>query len=367
MRRYVKAILAVIVLSLIISGVFLHFKFAENKNTANGNGIEYFTLAYDTFKGFDWFIDTKTHLSMGIPKYGVLSDVGLKIHSINPDDPEPWDGGEFYCDPDSVILVSSKTRYEVAYDSYLNWQKDYFIRPDKQFVRISSMHDSLSGLNYAVKNITGLKTVPLKLDIRQDHSLEAGKPWVRSTIYITNRYSEPVDILYFYQDAAYMWLPDQTQKRVRPLVVNKNLKNESYYFIRNSDRTMVAGTFHSTKGYFGGLFIDNPQAYLGVIPEYALFRQHKIITQLDKLGYADIDNSKKSFAEILNYLSQWNGKEATPPSLKVRVLAIPFIQVPPGETVATEFYRIGLHTDKGNSFGEWVTRVKNARDLLVNK
>lgn len=113
MRRYVKAILAVIVLSLIISGVFLHFKFAENKNTANGNGIEYFTLAYDTFKGFDWFIDTKTHLSMGIPKYGVLSDVGLKIHSINPDDPEPWDGGN------SIVIRIQLFSYRVRPDMKL--------------------------------------------------------------------------------------------------------------------------------------------------------------------------------------------------------------------------------------------------------
>lgn len=91
--------------------------------------------------------------------------------------------------------------------------KDRYLSDDHQLARQSFRYNAAEGLRTnllpeVIKNVSSPK-----LDIREDHTLVSGKPWIETTVTITNRYSEPADMLYIYQDAAFMWLPDQNQSK----------------------------------------------------------------------------------------------------------------------------------------------------------
>lgn len=351
-RRKVLTLLCIVILI----GVAIVYWVQRNNISATVNSDAVFGIirqsdAYNTFSGWDWFIDQETHLGMGVAKGGFLSEYGPKIHPIDPLNPEPWSKGEFFCDPDTIIVAKTKSKYEIAYGNYLSWNKDMYLREDNQFARVSFNYNNglKRNLNPDILN----KNDALKLDIREDHTMLAGKNWIQTNVEIINRYSEPTDVLYIYQDAAYMWLPDNNQDGVTPFSVklgDSPTFSTEFQVNTTGIEGYVAGTVHNERNIFSGLYTDNPNALIGAVPNYVLFK----VTGRVSLDNNDVDNFPKEIDEII---SNMRNSINEPGQFKSRVIAFPIMNIEPGEKVIITFYRMGLQSENNISNDELMKSI----------
>ncbi|WP_199624273.1 hypothetical protein [Paenibacillus alkalitolerans] len=321
--------------------------------SAKNGIINYTSDAYDSFTGWAWFIDPKTSMSIGVAKDGFLAKYGPKIHPIDIKNPKPWDGGEYYCDPDTIIMARTKSTHNIVYGAYLEWEKDRYLSDDSQLARSSFRYNPLAGLRDNLLPEVAKYVQPLNLDIREDHTLVSGKPWVETTVQITNRYTEPADILYIYQDAAYMWLPDQNQIKVHPLTVNANTGVTSNQFeaILTSEKVVV-GTYHQEKNVFGGIYTDNQHALVGVSSQYLLFTEKEDDTTIERKF---VDNTPRTVEETITLIQEQSKNPDG--NYKVRFVAFPVMNLEPNKSVTLRFYRMGLQDVATNDMNAMAQKI----------
>ncbi|MDR6878740.1 hypothetical protein [Bacillus sp. 3255] len=306
------------------------------------NGIVRYTSdAYDAFSGWDWFVDPKTSIGIGVAKDGFLSKYGPKIHPIDMNNPQPWSGGEYFCDPDTMILAKTKSSYNIVYGSYLNWEKDRYLSDDKLLARQSFRFNAAEGLRTNLSPEVTKSVSSPKLDIREDHTLVSGKPWVETTVTITNKYPEPADLLYIYQDAAFMWLPDQNQSKVETLIVNANntMISNQFESIPTSEKVVV-GTYHKEKKVYGGIYTDNPYALTGISSNYLLFNELENDTTIERKF---VDSTPRDINETVSLIEEESKKSDG--DYKIRFVAFPVMNLEPDKMVTLRFYRIAFQDE----------------------
>jgi hypothetical protein len=278
-------------------------------------------------------------MALGALKGGVLSDFQHKIH-YGKEGEDIFVDGEFFCDPDDIIFLP--TRQEVAYLSYLPWRKDIFVDNDRQFGRLSYLYQPK---DLTKLNLIGVPPLVTPLDIRMDKSLSAAHPFLDARVYITNKHSDPVDVVYITQDAAYMFLPDGHQGKVSPAVHVENSSHAGDFFYGQLSRGDVVATYHRDKGFAAGYVpLDFEEVFGGVVPEYAFFVRHSASGVL-ALPFADVTKKKFANVQALNrHLAEISAIKPRPEQLKNRILVFSFNAVQPGQTVVAHFYQVGAET-----------------------
>lgn len=349
MKKNLKWVITISILMSLCTYIIASNNFSNKQRSM----IQYYTRAYDTFTSWDWLVDPSTNLALGNIKEGALLDYQHKIHPINLQKPNEWSEGEYYCDPDSIIVAyNGDGKYNSQYLPYMKWNKDYFIQKDGKLGRFSVRYDPNTGNKYFNQ------TNPLQLEVREDHTIQMGQPYIETTISIKNLYDTEMNILYIYQDAAFMWLPDGNQQHVGTYINSSKSEIVDKFWFGINDPTVIAGTYHKMKNVFGGIYTSNPYAFIGIIPEYAYFIKHlnrQDMANKGVYGYAEVNYYKKTKDELVEYLSQWNGREITKDDLKNRIVVLPIDNLKPGETRIIEFRRTGyMNLNSKKTDIEWV-------------
>ena len=190
-----------------------------------------YTTGYNCFTGWDWIIN-QDNIALGVAKAGPLRNFQHKIHYFD-EEVGVSSGGEFFCDPDDILFLPQFQN--VSYLPYLNWEKDLFVNNERTFARLSFVHNSKSSFIGDVS-----LDRPPRINIRIDKSLGDKNGFVDSRVYLTNNYATSTDIVYITQDAAYMFLPEKTQKNVKPLLKVKQVYiKERFYFSKLNKGDMV--------------------------------------------------------------------------------------------------------------------------------
>ncbi|MNW38603.1 hypothetical protein D3C74_156720 [compost metagenome] len=340
-KRTVEIVLIILlVLSLALN---VSYSASSQRTVTLKSGIMSYTSdAYNTFTGWDWFTDRNTQLSIGVSRGGVLANYGPKIHGVDSSSPQPWDGVEYYCDPDTMIVAMTKDRYDITYGYFLDWKYGRYLSEDEKLARVSFSYNHENGFREDAPTQATAGLDPIQLDIKEDHTLIADSNWVQSTIYITNKYSEPVDAIYVYQDAAYLWLPDQNQLGVTPLFIEEISGSAPSYTtdfktgLNNGTSQYIAGLYHQDRGIYSGLATENNNAILGVTSDYLLFTEN----DGDPLNLKYLDNENKDFADLIADIK--NAADSSDGKYKNRFIAFPINQLAPGEQVTLNFYRLAI-------------------------
>ncbi|MFC5702030.1 hypothetical protein ACFPVX_12085 [Cohnella faecalis] len=319
---------------------------AKNKKLSQRGIVRLTTDAYDAFTGWDWFVDPSTHLSIGSAKEGFLSNNGFKVHPIDPDEPEPWTKGEYFCDPDTMIVAMNSSSYDISYASFLDWDKDNYLSSDRRMARLSTKYRAGAGMLSGLPKVDYDHNRPMQLDIRLDLSLYYGKRFIEANVTITNKYEEAADVLFIYQDGAFMWMPDQNQDNVIPVFVNDNgariEANDRFQVAFTGTDRLITGTYHPGRGIFSGIYTDNQSAHIGMLPYYLLFTENAG----DSIDLKFTDDRPRSMEEII--VSMYANKEEydkNAKQYKIRSVSFPVKQLQPGQTVSLRFFLIGFETD----------------------
>lgn len=289
----------------------------------------------DTFRGWTWLVNA-SNVALGLPNDGPLRDFQYKIHFLD-EQVGIWNGGEFFCDPDEVIFFPSSG--EVAYLPYLAWEKDTFIDAQAASGRLSLRYKPADLTKEALLGIAPLAT---DVDIRINKTLQAETGFIDSQIYLTNNQTEPLDIVYITQDAAYMYLPDGDQAKVAAVDTSGTPQAQPDYSYGPLERQDIVATYHEDEAFVGGYVVKGAsQVWGGVVPEYAFFVTHAPSDIVP--GFADVTRRSYADAEAINdYFNKVSNQVGwSPESLKSRMLLFSFKGVQPGETVIADFYQFG--------------------------
>jgi len=327
-------------------------------------GIYFDTFAYDTQSDAKWFIDSKTKIAMGKDSDGIFANSSYRFHVEKPDRNREWQG-EFFCQPDTVILAFDQNQHYLAYNGYLRWDSDTFLRQDKKFARISLWRTPNTDIKYieSIPRKEIEKTPNLLADIQEDISLYYGNPVGESRVYITNRYSKSMSFLYIYQDAAYMWLPQGNQDRVQfiffPVDDSDNLETLSAFGLNSNNTYFFAGTYHPDHNILSGVFTTAPASFVATLPSY--------IGNKEEFNYFVQDETVASYDDIIQRIKKLVGFNTNEVCLKNRAVAIFFDQVKPGETRAAIFYRVMLYYPGRKEPIQPLEWKKIVVDVLKNK
>ncbi len=241
-------------------------------------------------------------------------------------------GVEYFCNPDSVVVVRTESTYTATYLPYLVWETS--VTPD----RLEVANEYLgAGLKPFVHD------PPPALRVKLLHRLTSGQGRIRVDVELRNDSGQDAEITFIYQDAAYMWLPDRSQQQVDAAArVGGQALTGRFWFGQGQAGDWVA-TAHARQGVVAGLWSASADAYLGVIPEYALFGYHVMdVRSTGSLGLARVSQTPRSAKQLIAELSRWNGQAVQPQDLKNRILAVVFPRVAPGATVRTGYSQWGF-------------------------
>jgi hypothetical protein len=268
-------------LRVIISGAagdkdYLDFSVSDGASETSGTVIfhisprdrplMYYSSAYNAFTGWEWIIDTTTGVSLGRPKVGTLRNYQFKIHPIDHLDPNEWSEGEFFCDPDSILFYEVEGEPPGAvYLPYLAWESDLYIAPEWDWARLSAWHRIGDGFVHEAG------TEP-PIEIREDRSLVVGEGFVEIRVYLTNRADRSVSVAYVYQDAAYLWLPQQDQSSLTGYGQANGVKHwGTFWFDSVGGYDGYAGLVDLEHDVMAGISVLDYRARIGVLPKYLFF------------------------------------------------------------------------------------------------
>lgn len=282
--------------------------------------------------GYDfWFIDSKTRIALGKDSISLVTPaIYLYRYSLAGSNGLPpingWEG-EFFCSPDSIVYVWNSNFSKSAYLMHLFWLQDKYISYDRKKAGIAFYYSNFEVYSKEIKDI-GILTPdsePLNLEIKEFNYLISGFYVSPVFVSIKNLYSEPVNIIYLYQDAAYMWFPRGTQKDVQliffPVDNSTDFTNVTFFSSNCSERYFFAGTFDPEHNIIAGLYSDFSYSYSAVLTTY-------------------IGNNISNFEDLTNFLYEKSGLNVVEENLKNRAIIFYISSLPPGEKREFWFYRV---------------------------
>lgn len=307
-------------------------------------GIYHYTKAYKPFTDAHHYIDESSRIVM--TKQNEIQSNGYHVDLRAFHEDYVW-RGEFFCQPDTVIVSPSAAGQRSWYLTGLVWTDDAWFTPDQ--VQISAAHYPRFGdLGDLTPEGKG-NTAPMPFAVVETHNHFRGTHHVSTTVEITNQSATPAQAIYIYQDAAYLWFPRGTQKGTEPvnitLVDGEVASSIGTYRAREvgSNEALFSGYVDRKNGVISGVFTDLPGARIGTIGRYLGIRQ------------TDGDGSGNKFHVLSGDVSSMEDVPGDnfPPSdhersLKNRFVAIDFGVLAAGDTVRGKFERIMFYEPAGN-------------------
>ncbi len=320
---------------------------------------------------FQWYRHPEFDMAMGVtldPEDFTIGDYCLKLHPLDPGNPDAFGSGEYFCDPDSIIAVAtpgSKKFSQIAYLPYLRWKRNITVS-DKSVV-VSFRHRPRDG-HHAI-----LPSLNLPLTIVESHRMDVDTELVISDVSITNHYNDHLDILYCYQDAAYLWFPCADQRLVETWVEIDGRAIYKRYISAKGCGFCHTSLVDRTHGVIAGIGMDTPGGMVAATPYYVGFHGHINLALGKLVGLAYFGGKAVRPAHVLNDVSSWGGLPNTSHSLKNRAVLFPLKSVRPGECRSMRFYRMGRYLQRplndndlviySKDFMEIVTRLKDREQL----
>ncbi|MDR1396718.1 MAG: hypothetical protein LBJ14_03180, partial [Desulfarculales bacterium] len=199
---------------------------------------------------FKWYRHPVYDMAMGVhadPNIVSIGEYCLKLHPLDPRNPDAFGAGEYFCDPDSVVSMvtpGSDKLERIVYLPYLRWRRD--ISVNDQSVTLMFRHHPDDGHHPVVPKLS------LPLEIKESHAMRADTELVISDVSLVNHYDQPVDILYCYQDAAYLWFPLSNQSLVQPWVEADGFSIHGKFYSQKIDAFGHTSQYDKRHGVIAG-------------------------------------------------------------------------------------------------------------------
>jgi len=311
---------------------------------AASKGIYHYTKAYKPFTDAHHYIDESSGIVM--TKQNEIQNNGYHVDLRAFHEDYVW-RGEFFCQPDTVIVATTAEGRRSWYLTGLVWTDDAWYTPDQ--VQISAAHYPRFGdLGDLTPEAKG-STAAMPFAVVETHNHFRGDHHVTTTVEITNKSASPAQAIYIYQDAAYLWFPRGTQKGIEPVnitvaggEVTSSIGTYEAHEVGHNE-ALFSGYVDRKNGVISGVFTDRPGARIGAIGRYLGIRQ------------TDGDGSGNKFHVLSDDISSIDDipGDNFPPTdrkrlLKNRFVAIDFGVLAPGDTVHGRFERIMFYEAAGD-------------------
>lgn len=326
------------------------------------NGVYLAQWGVDAFTNQKWLIDKRTGIAMSYENTAdsFHNTTSVRFSSVknssNNDKNQYW-VGEYFCEPDNVIILNNQGEYSISYTPYFTWKKDFYLSPDNTWGRVSSMRSwidpELNTVNQEALNTNH----PVDLDIRHNYTLFKDKNISESVIYIKSHYENPVNLYYVVQDAAYMNFNKGDTINVEPISfeVNNFAKAETRYTTYKSSKDIFVGSYRTDYNIIAGFFSNTPNSIMGVSKYYlgnngALSDGSFILKQenLDKIVTDALDEKPEAKTNDNNYVN--------------RFIVFDVKNLKPGEERALKYHRVMLdmsEQDESITPEQWREHVTN--------
>jgi len=346
---YLISIFLSIIILLSILAIFTNNQSSYNQITSNDttNNITdnksilyHFSDAYKPFTGADYYVDPVSEIVLTAQKEERRNGYDLDVRGFSPT--YNWTS-EFFCEPDTVVIAYNNSTYMKAYLDYLVWIDDVYLSDDQ--VMISLLHLKEFGNLGPLINPVALKSVDdLPIDIEETHNHFLGSNLIDTNVTICNRGDSNLNIIYVYQDAAYLWYPRGNQSGVTPVfyssvsgVNNNEIGNYTAYSLKSNDKAF-AGYADKEHDVISGIISASPDTKVGIIPEYIglVYGSSQSIP-----GFEVLSDQKITYTDIPD--EKFNGSAASDNDFKAIYIAFNLENMAPGETRSFNFYRFAYN------------------------
>lgn len=287
--------------------------------------------AYDAFSGATYIEDDESNIVLTVQRE--MGRNGMNIRGLRDGD-GLW-RVEYFCEPDTVLIVENGRRAQSYYLPYLSWSSMNYVTDDMAVVesrRLPSMGTFRSLLPASVD------TPQPDAEIRVRHQLRRGSGLVESLVTITNRANTPQRMTYVYQDAAYMWYPDGDQKNTESIRIAVSSEGVARRMnVASAGPTapgqwQFVGTFNREHGVIAGILSVTPGEVAGISGEYVGVN----VATIDDRGYY---RARRDFrhSDIPSTDTEDNVRDL--PFVN-RFIAMDFGTLAPGQTRTLPYFRI---------------------------
>jgi hypothetical protein len=338
--------------------------------------IEFFMTGYDSFGNEKWLVDKKTGIAMSFENnskkyydnYSIRFS-SLKGGSLNKNTNGYEWVGEYFCEPDNIVIVNNENDYKISYLPYLKWRKDFFINNDGSFGRVSVYREAFYGKirSYDIERKYLTENDDLDLDIKSDHTIYAGKNIVKSNIYIKNEYDYPINAYYIIQDAAYLNLSDNNSIGVMPISFragDMNSASSEYgkFTNKNNERYFI-GSYRDNYNLLAGFFVNQDDIVLGLSDKYLGIKNIEI--KDDNQMRVDVwDGDIKENLDNI-FAPEESHPKINDVSYVNRFIVFPINELKPNEERSITYYRIMIDNNENKkirSLKEWAAEVETILD-----
>ncbi|MGC8771621.1 MAG: hypothetical protein ACP5Q5_10260 [Brevinematia bacterium] len=297
-----------------------------------------------------WFIDSKTKIAMGKdPIHLGENSIYLYRYSLGGDNGLPpsngWEG-EFFCSPDTMVYVYNSNINELAYLKHLSWSSDKFLSYDRKKAGLAFYYWNSGVYSTNIHDIDSVTPIStnVKLNIEEFNYLFNGFYVSPVKVSIQSLYTQNVDVVYIYQDAAYMWFPRGNQEGVEiiffPIDNSENVSNISQFRLNSSNDFYFAGTYDPSNNIIAGLYSDW-KSYSAAITRY-------------------IGNNVSNIDQITNFLKTNSGILPSIEDLKNRAIIFHITSLQPNEKREFWYYRVMMgfpYISTNFSMIEWKRKI----------
>jgi len=305
--------------------------------------LYYNTFAYSQFTDADYYIDPISKIVVTRQKEGWRNGYSFDLRGKESDD--TW-RSEFFCEPDTMVFVYNNNSYQRSYLPYLLWIDDVYLTNNIVVVGLVHMYNfgNISSL-LPSGTMNNFNNIPL--DIEEIHSHELGMNYVKTEILIRNRGSETFNVVYVYQDAAYLWFPRGNQSGIEP-VFYRYSNNASQFDIGNyrsaqlePGDSVFSGYVDRDHGIITGIFSNQGWSKVGLINDYIGLESNGISNPSNGESYQIVNNMTFYYDNIPTSNIIYGDQNAN--ILKNRYVAFNINDLHPGESRSVYFYRIMYH------------------------
>ena len=234
--------------------------------------LTYTTEAYTTWTGGDYVEDHSANVVMVGVRAAPYNNFRNQYRACRNPLNNQWEA-EYFCDPDHILIVEDDAASQAHYLDYRTWMDDLYV--GAATAKASAIYAPSMGSIASLLPVT-TPLPPLDAELRFTDMMEEGKGKIESTICVWNRGTTPKRFTYVYQDAAFMWYPDNAQLHVESMhltattVFTRTINRESAGQIAQG-QWQFAGTFHRTKGVVAGILSFAPTDRIGIAKGYLGF------------------------------------------------------------------------------------------------
>lgn len=306
------------------------------------------------FTDAHYITDDRANLVLTIQRE--LGPLGFGLDIRGWRDPDGVDRAEYFCQPDAVLMMESRSRAQAYYLPYLTWRTDWTVEPE--LARFDARHVTSMG-TYQSLLPAGIRAMAPPVDMRMATTMRRGDGYLNTLFTVTNRSNEAQRMTFVYQDAAYMWFPDGDQRNVESIRIatssagfERRVNQESAGATAQGFWQFV-GTFNREHGVVAGMLSFTPGDQLGISREYLGITGETI-------GNAGYVNARPNYrrSDIPNVADGPNVREQR--RYINRFIALDFGVVQPGANATRTFYRIATVLPEGERSEDGIQRWVSA-------